>query len=299
MTADPKIARFLDSFPKQWLQLHRVGMFQPDPQLYPEYDPWLEESMVEETTGYFAEMFRNDMPLRQAVDAEWTMLNARLAQHYGLPQPANPELTRTALAPKWGRGGILNTRIYPIADLRRHPVTVPFTGERGYPKPSWRSRLRPHRRTSIRWNRWPPTNPRPPSGHNWRPTRLHPTVFPATPRSIPLVWPLRTSTPSAAGVTPSTSGKALVSTHRSIPQACCRTGRSFANASEFKKLLADDERRLAEAFLEQVATYALRRVMTVDDTEQLHAIAASAGHSDYGVKSLIRGLVLSELFRKR
>ena len=35
MIADPKIDRFLESFPRQWLQLHRVGMFQPDPKLYP------------------------------------------------------------------------------------------------------------------------------------------------------------------------------------------------------------------------------------------------------------------------
>ena len=35
MLADPKVTRFLDSFPRQWLQLHRVGMFQPDPNLYP------------------------------------------------------------------------------------------------------------------------------------------------------------------------------------------------------------------------------------------------------------------------
>ena len=34
MITDPKIDRFLDSFPRQWLQLHRVGMFQPDPNLY-------------------------------------------------------------------------------------------------------------------------------------------------------------------------------------------------------------------------------------------------------------------------
>ena len=83
------------------------------------------------------------------------------------------------------------------------------------------------------------------------------------------------------------------------PSGVLPDGRSFANASEFKKLLADDERRLAEAFLEQVATYALRRVMTVDDTEQLHTIVATAGHSEDGVKSIMRGLVLSELFKKR
>ena len=41
MTADPRIARFVETFPQQWLQLHRVGMFPPDPGLYPDYDKWL------------------------------------------------------------------------------------------------------------------------------------------------------------------------------------------------------------------------------------------------------------------
>ncbi len=30
MIADPKIERFTQSFPRQWLQLHRVGEFPPD-----------------------------------------------------------------------------------------------------------------------------------------------------------------------------------------------------------------------------------------------------------------------------
>ena len=92
MLTDPKIERFLESFLQQWLQLHRVGMFQPDPNLYPEYDPWLEESMVMETTAYFAEMFKKNLPIREAVDSNWTMLNSRLAIHYGLPMPGQAKL---------------------------------------------------------------------------------------------------------------------------------------------------------------------------------------------------------------
>mgnify|MGYP003344327053 CR=1 FL=1 len=65
MISDPKINRFLDSFPKQWLQLHRVGQFPPDPELYPDYDKWLEESMVLETVGYFGEVFAKNLPLRE------------------------------------------------------------------------------------------------------------------------------------------------------------------------------------------------------------------------------------------
>ena len=57
MLADPKVGRFTDSFPRQWLQLHRVRQFPPDPELFPEYDPWLERSTVLETTRYFDSVF--------------------------------------------------------------------------------------------------------------------------------------------------------------------------------------------------------------------------------------------------
>ena len=46
MMHDPKIAAFADSFPRQWLQLRRVGMFEPDKKIYPDYDEYLEKSMV-------------------------------------------------------------------------------------------------------------------------------------------------------------------------------------------------------------------------------------------------------------
>ena len=36
-------AASLTTFSRQWLQLHRVGMFPPDKKLYPTYDAWLED----------------------------------------------------------------------------------------------------------------------------------------------------------------------------------------------------------------------------------------------------------------
>ena len=75
-------------------------------------------------------------------------------------------------------------------------------------------------------------------------------------------------------------------------------GRTFANPAEFKTLLAGEE-RLAGAFLEQLATYALRRVMTVDDMEAIHSIAKATRDEGHGVKTLVRQLILSDLFQKR
>lgn len=79
MTADPRIARFVEAFPQQWLQLHRVGMFPPDPGLYPDYDKWLEKSMVLETQAYFAEVFAGNLPLGDFLKSDWTMVKPRLA----------------------------------------------------------------------------------------------------------------------------------------------------------------------------------------------------------------------------
>ena len=56
MLSDSKVSRFIDDFSRQWLQLHRVGMFPPDKKLYPAYDAWLEESMRNEPVEFFREM---------------------------------------------------------------------------------------------------------------------------------------------------------------------------------------------------------------------------------------------------
>ena len=76
-------------------------------------------------------------------------------------------------------------------------------------------------------------------------------------------------------------------------------GKAFAGPTEFKKLLAKNEDELANAFLEQLATYALRRVMTVDDAAYLQAIAESTKAEEYRLQSLIRRLVMSDLFQRR
>ena len=295
MMADAKITRFLESFPVQWLQLHRVGMFQPDPKLYPEYDPWLEESMVAETTAYFAELFHENLPLREAIESDWTMLNSRLAIHYGLPGPHPHGLTRVALGPETGRGGMLThasilsltsdgTRHRPVhrgawvseAILAHTPPPPPpnvdplepVVGDK--PKTTIRAQLEAHG-----------TDPNCVSCHSKiDPLGLAFENFDAIGR-----WRITERVQGGVGDDPpvDASGK--------LPD-----GRTFANPSEFKKLLAGDE-RLAGAFLEQLATYALRRVMTVDDMEAIHSIAKATRDEGHGVKPLVRQLILSDLFQ--
>ncbi len=298
MLVDSKTDRFLDSFPKQWLQLHRVGMFQPDPGLYPNYGPDLEESMVRETTEYFAEMFRTNLPLREAVDSNWTMLDRRLARHYGVSQPAKLTMSRVEVPSESGRGGILThasilsltsdgTRHRPVhrgawlseAILAYTPPPPPPNVDPLEPvtsneaKTTIRSKLEAHA-----------TDPNCVSCHaKIDPFGLAFENFDAIGR-----WRDVERVEGGHGDNPP------VDASGTLPD-----GRSFSGPHEFKKLLAANEERLAHAFVEQLATYALRRVTTVDDKEQLQAIVKSAKEDGYGVRTLIRGLATSKLFRQR
>ena len=75
--------------------------------------------------------------------------------------------------------------------------------------------------------------------------------------------------------------------------------RTFNGPDEFTHLLAQDVDRFAEAFIEQLATYALRRVMTIDDREQIKLIAAECRKNNYQLRTVIENLVTSELFLMR
>ncbi len=107
MLTDSRINRFVDDFSRQWLQLHRVGMFPPDKKLYPNYDAWLETSMRAEPVEFFREMFAKNLPMDGFLDSDWTMANARLCDFYGLPEPKADGFQRVALKPEDHRGGLL------------------------------------------------------------------------------------------------------------------------------------------------------------------------------------------------
>ena len=76
-------------------------------------------------------------------------------------------------------------------------------------------------------------------------------------------------------------------------------GRKFSGPDEFKRLLAQDTDQFATAMVSQLATYALRRVMTIDDQQQIQAIADASEQGGYTLRSVIENLITSDLFLKR
>lgn len=298
MLGDTKISRFTESFPQQWLQLHKVGLFPPDAGLYPDYDMWLGKSMLLETTGYFTQVFQNNLPLREFLSSDWTVMNPRLAMHYQLPPLPRSGFQRITLRPEDHRGGLLTQAsiLMLTSDGTRHrPV------HRGV----WIS--------EAVFGKTPP--PPPPNVEPLEPTPVdkpkatirmqldahatHATCASCHRKIDPLGfafdnydaigrWRTEERVSAGAGANPP------VNSSGTLPD-----GRGFKTPEEFKQLLVQDVDRFAEAFVEQLATYALRRVMTIDDASQIKAIALASKNDEYRLRTVIENFVLSDLFQKR
>jgi hypothetical protein len=76
-------------------------------------------------------------------------------------------------------------------------------------------------------------------------------------------------------------------------------GRTFKDPVGFKQLLLADRDAVAKAFVEHLCTYALRRMLTFDDKDDVDAIVAEAKKHDYRLQDIVRAVATSELIRKR
>ena len=298
MLADSKASRFIDDFARQWLQLHRVGMFPPDKKLYPTYDAWLEESMGNEPVEFFRELFSKNMPIDGFVESDWTIANARLCDFYGLPEPKSDGFQRVSLKPENRRGGLLTMGavLGLTSDGTRHrpvhrgvwlsevvlgkppppppanvPAIEPPTPQS--PKATLRQKIEAHREDAncaachakidplgLAWDNYDAVG-------QWR---THEKV-PAGVGSDPVI--------DSSGLMPD--------------------GRAFKDATEFKQRLLEDRDKLARAFIDHLCTYALRRALAFDDQDDLQAIANEAKKSDYRIKDIVRAVALSDLMKKR
>ena len=295
---DPRAVRFSTGFPTQWLQLKKVGMFPPDKKLYPDYDPPLEKSMVEEGVRFFEEVLQKNLGAGEFLDSDWAMLNARLAEHYGIPGVQGEHLQRVALRPEDHRGGLLT---------QAGILSLTSDGQRHRPV---------HRGKWILeaiFNKPPPPPPA-----NVNPIEPTPAGQPKATLRMKLDAHKSDKTCAACHLKIDPLGLAFdhydaigrwrteelvhdgdgqnppVDASGQLPD-----GRKFSDAVELRRLLLADTDKFARALIQKLSTYALRRAMTIDDRAALDSLAAKAKPGGYRLRDLIVNLVLSDLFHQR
>ena len=298
MLSDPKAQEFADSFPRQWLQLRKVGMFPPDKELYPDYDENLEQSMVAETQGFFNEVLKRNGSLREFLDSDWSMINERLAMHYGIEGIRGDQLQRIVLKPEDHRGGLLTQAsvLSLTSDGTRHrpvhrgvwmlesiigrpppppPANVPAlsTPDAKAKKTTVREKLELHR-----------SDPNCTACHS----KIDPLGIAFDNYDAIGRWRTVETIKDGTGADPTLD-----------PSGVLPDGRAFADSVALKHILLDDVDKFAAAVTDKLATYALRRGMNFSDREALKRITEESKADGYKLASLIESLVTSPLFLKR
>lgn len=298
MLADPRAKRFTESFSRQWLQLRRVGMFPPDKKLYPDYEPYLERSMIAEVTEFFGAVVRDGLTLREFLHSDWTMLNPRLASHYGIAGVEGDGFRRVALKAEHNRGGLLTQAaiLSLTSDGTRHRpvhrgvwVSEAIFGKTPPPPPANVDPIEPN----------PVDSPKATLRVKLEAHKANPNCAACHRRIDPLG--LAFENYDAIGrwrtvevVQTGTGANPKVDASGQLPD-----GRAFADAAGFKRLMLEDLDAFAETFAAKLATYGLRRSMTLDDRRDLAKVVAAGKAADHQVRAIIEGFVTSELFRKR
>lgn len=311
---DPKSRRFIDAFTDYWLDLRKIDDSSPSTTLYNDYelDDPLKLAAVEETRLFVQEMIQRNLPSRTIVDSDFTFLNERLANHYGVPGVSGAAMRKVMLPKDSVRGGIMTqasilkvtangTTTSPV--LRGVWIMERVLGFHTAP-PAGVPALEPDIRGAVTIRQQLDKHRADPACASCH-RKIDPPGFALESFDVMGGW--RTRYRAFAEDAKPVPGIGLsgqpFAFHYGLPVDSAGTltdGRTFHDIREFKKLLLDhEERTVARNIVGQLATYATGAPVGFSDRKQVEEIIEKSRGSGYGVRDVIQGIVASDLFRNK
>ena len=104
LLADPRADALVSNFAGQWLFLRELKNVRPDSS---DFDENLRRSFQQETELLFRAIVREDRPIIDLLDADFTFVDERLATHYGMEGIRGSRVRRVPLAANHPRRGLL------------------------------------------------------------------------------------------------------------------------------------------------------------------------------------------------
>lgn len=302
---------FTENFLGQWLSLRDIDFTEPSHQLHPEYDDLLKVSMVREAELYFEQLLKDDLSLTHFVASDFSMLNARLAKHYGIPGVDGFEFRKIPLPADAHRGGFL-TMAAVLKVTANGTSTSPVTrgawvldrilGQPPSPPPENVAALEPDIRgaTTIREQL---------AKHRQIVScaschmDIDPPGFALENFDVIGGWRehYRTTTWARHVQEVTIDGRKMPYYHGLKIDASdtLSDGRSFQNIDELKQLLLADKDLLARAFAARLLVYATGGAVQPDDEPEIARVVDGVRAKNYGVRSLVHEIVQSPLFQEK
>jgi len=264
--------------------------------------------MIREAELFFDEVLKHDLSVTNFATSDFSMLNGRLAKHYGISGVDGWEFQKVKLPAESHRGGVLTmaavlkvtangTTTSPV--VRGNWVVDRLLGATAPPPPNDVPAIDPYIRgaTTIREQL---------VKHRADATcaRCHVKIDPPgfALESFDCIGGWRDKYRVTG------NGKAVVIDGRLMqyaegkavdPADVLEDGRPFKNVDEFKQLLLTDKDQLARALAAKLTTYATGAAPTPVDRAALDAMVAKVRDKNYGLRSLIHEVVQSDLFRNK
>ncbi|MBA3270691.1 MAG: DUF1592 domain-containing protein, partial [Acidobacteria bacterium] len=290
MLRDPRAKALVDNFGSQWLGVRKAVSFQPDPNIFPEFDENLRNAFLQETALFMDSQFRADRSIVDLVSADYSFVNERLAQHYGLPNIYGERFRKITFTDGrrgglLGQGGILMVTSYPD---RTAPVLRGFwmldnlLGMPPPPPPPNIPDLEPKaadgRVMSIR--------------EQMEVHRKNPACAACHVRMDPLGFSLENF--DAIGRWRSVSNRLPVDA-----SAVFADGTPLEGVQGLRTFLVKHRDNYVHTFVEKLLTYSLGRHVGYRDQPSIRKIIRGAAATDYRWSSIILGIVKSTPFQMR
>ena len=314
MLDDPRSRRFVEAFTDYWLDLRKIDDTSPSTTLYNDYemDDPLKLAALEETRLFFAELLRGDLPARSVVASDFTFLNERLADHYGIKGVEGVNFRKVKLPADSVRGGLMTqasvlkvtangTTTSPV--LRGHWITERILGLETPPPPPTVEVVEPDIRGAVTIRQQLEKH-----RNNASCAACHSKMDPPgfALESFDVMGGYRERYRAVSDKVKPVKGYGMngqaFAFHYALPVDSAGEmpdGRAFKDVRELKKMLAGDEEPIARNLARQLTIFATGAPVRFSDREEVEKILGAAKSKRYGVRSLVHAIVQSELFQNK
>ena len=289
MLKDPKAKALTENFAGQWLQLRDVPTLDPDPKTYGKLDSHLKSSMQRETQMLFEHVLKEDLPITELISAEYSFLDKKLANHYGIKGVKGNGFQKISLKGTRRRGMLTHASVLTVTS-------------------------NPTRTSPVKRGKWilenilgtPPPDPPPDVEEldnnkelkgNLRQRLEQHRDDPNCASCHALMDPLGFVYENFDGVgkwRDEDEGSPIITAGELV------TGESFNNHEEFQKILTDSKLNdYLRCSSEIMMTYALGRGVEFYDKPAIESVVKSLKSNDLKISSMVLGIVESVPFQYR
>jgi mono/diheme cytochrome c family protein len=290
MLADNRSNALVQNFGGQWLYLRNLKSVDPSKDVFPDFDENLREAFRTETEMFFASLLREDRSLLDLLRADYTFINQRLAEHYGIPGVVGNRFRRVTLAQDTRRGLLgqgsfltvtsISNRTSPVVrgkwvleNLLGTPPPEPPAAVPGLKEKSETGKV-----LSMR--------------QQMEQHRANPSCAGCHKLMDPIGFALENFN-GIGGYRNTDAGIAI------DPTGTMPDGNKISGLSDLRKVLLSRPDQLATTATEKMLTYALGRGLEAYDYPVIRKIVREAAADDYRWSKIILGIVKSAPFQMR